>query len=528
MIAWKAATNDSRVASFRYRVAAPLAALAARGQPVELYDPARAGCYTAVIFSKSYGEADQRLARALRAAGGRTLFDLCDNHFYNPDDLPRYRKARVDLTAMIDEVDQVIVSTPALAEVVAREAQPRRAPIVIGDVAEQIAPEGRPDPARLTLLWFGSHGSPNAPSGMTDLLRIAPSLQAAFRRTAFELVIASNNRDKFARVAPLLSVPARYVEWSQDGFASLLGAADAVLIPLSDNPFVACKTHNRITTALSAGVPVVADAIASYREFAPFAWLDDWDRGLREVLENGPAARTRAASARAYMRRHWSADAIAQQWERALRLEAPLPTSAGPDRPLQPIAESRTYQGAVDFCRGEMLTGWLRRIDAPSRPVRVTLKAEGAILAQGVADLSRPDLAAAGFDPADCGFALPLPKASGATLQIVGDGAVALSLYRPRIAPAAPTSVFAGHGEALAAEPSIANMPDLLSAGGFTTRQDMLAHELHALDAALEQVRSVTARMVLIAGAPGGTEASMAGALASWIEAVPAGGGGAG
>ena len=322
-LAFKARVQDPAIASHRYRVLTPIRFLERRGHAVELYDPARQARYHGVVFSKAYKAEDQALAERLRAAGKEVVLDLCDDHFYNPADLPKYRQARADLLAMIALADRVTCSTPVLARSVQQHAGLKATPAVAPDVYEQAeasasAPSPPGQPARL--LWYGRHGSPNAPSGMDDLRLIADPLARAFARRPFELTVCSDSRAAFDRLAPDLPVPTRYTDWSPQGLTAELGAADAVLIPLSQNPFVAAKTHNRLTLALSAGLPVVADHLDAYDEFAPFCHLGDWPGGLEAVLLRPQEARARAALASPYLKARWSETAIAPVWEAALGL----------------------------------------------------------------------------------------------------------------------------------------------------------------------------------------------------------------
>ena len=519
LIGWKAAVHDPGIASFRYRVAGPVEALSARGHRVELFAADRAEHYDMVVFSKSYRAADQALARALRARGAQVALDLCDNHFYNPYDLPRYRQAGADLLAMIALADRLIVSTPVLAGIVRTEASLDCDPHIVGDVAEQLVLPPREPGAGKMLLWFGSHGSPNAPSGMNDLLSIAGPLQAQYAHTPFELVIASNDEAKFARLAPKLGVPARYVPWTQDGFPALLAQADGVVIPLSDNPFVAAKTHNRISAALWAGVPVVAHAIDSYREFAPFAWLDDWAEGLRVTLEQNAAARLRAAGARDYIGRHWTMAQLAPAWEVAMGLDegtavspSSAQTSPGAHAAMPTPKPPGRYQGALDAPEPDRITGWARLISDPGKAVRVTLESEGVVVAETRADLSRPDLAAAGFRHHDCGFALIVPHEwldqRPRRFAVMADGVLTIEederSFRPGDVPHAVPAVDA-------MERQLRAVAELLPAeaghGGSVHRvaeelrlQSRLADELAGLTEAVEQVRRIAARIVLVAG----------------------------
>jgi hypothetical protein len=378
-LAFKARVNDETIASYRYRVLAPIAFLAARGHAVERYDDGNFDRYETVVFSKAYAAADRKLARRLKAAGKRVLLDLCDNHFFNPWSLPKYREARASLLAMIAICDGVVCSTPVLARAVQQEAGLAETPAVAPDVYEQAevraGPPSPPDqPARL--LWFGRHGSPNAPAGMEDLLLIRDELAGAHAKRALELVVCSDSRERFDELLGDFVVPSRFAPWSPESFAVELARADGVVIPLSDNPFVAAKTHNRLSLVLSAGVPAIADRLDSYQEFAPFAWIGDWAGGLEAVLLRPQEARARAAGAAAYLEAHWSAGAIAPLWEAALA----LPDGAGPRRveaePMGPVAHVLDFFAA----QGRSRRPWLI-VGPDADPAEVAAARAGGLLA---------------------------------------------------------------------------------------------------------------------------------------------------
>ena len=253
------------------------------------------------------------------------IFDLCDNHFYNPSGLPRYERARREMLAMIKQADRVTCSTAPLAAAIAEVTGGQVAPTVISDIAERVEleplSEERAPP--FNLLWFGSHGSPNAPSGMADLLIIRDQLERMAKGAALQLIVCSDSRAKFDEIVAPFDLPTRFVEWSIDRQQSELARADVVVLPLTINPFTACKTHNRLSSALYSGRPVVATAIDSYREFAAFCTLDDWDGGLRRCLEDPVGEAARAASAKPYIDKRYSEGAIAPLWEDALDLTPP-------------------------------------------------------------------------------------------------------------------------------------------------------------------------------------------------------------
>lgn len=322
-IGWKSATRDPSIASFRFRVAAPVGLLRARGRQVELVDADGLDACDIVVFSKTYGRADQAAARAVRGRGGKVIFDLCDNHFYNPFGLPRYDRAREDILAMMALTDTVICTTSALAEVIHAETAGAVSAVVVADLPERpilpVRAERRPG-APLDLLWFGSHGSPNASSGMSDILLIRAELEALAAGGRASLTVCSNNRDKFdAEIAPM-RMPTRYVEWSEAAYLWALGEADAVILPITINPFTACKSHNRLTSALYVGKPTLATTIESYRELGAYCRLDAWSDGLAGLLDDYEGESVRARSARDFIDAVWSTEAISTRWEDALGL----------------------------------------------------------------------------------------------------------------------------------------------------------------------------------------------------------------
>jgi hypothetical protein len=334
-IGWKPKSSDRTIASVRYRCLIPLEALRKKNFNVELFCEKDSDQYDAVIFSKLYDIKNQELASKLNRNNAKVILDICDNHFYNPYGLDLYENAKDNLLRMLKLADEVICSADALADVIIREAGLSKRPKVIGDPIETLPPPERNGMASNCLentfwekesnshlprlLWFGSHGSPNAPCGMTDLLNITETLKRVYTNYPFELVVSSNNEDKFNEFIKPLPFPTRYFEWKYNHFRSLLESARGVIIPISLNPFTQCKTNNRVVMALNHGVPVVANSIPSYEEFRPFCHLDDWEGGLKVILGHPRAARQQAEQGRQYIQKHWMAEHIAEQWESILK-----------------------------------------------------------------------------------------------------------------------------------------------------------------------------------------------------------------
>lgn len=328
LVGWKPKSSSKDVASVRFRCLSPLAELQRTGFDIELYseEADAAGRYTAVIFSKLYSPADQKLAAALNARGVRTILDLSDNHFYNPQSLPDYVAAASNMRAMCGLVDRVICCSAHLAQVVAQEAKPARPPLVVGDAVEAMTlpldasspfADRRGQPFRI--LWFGSHGSPNAPAGMEDILRIRKQLVAAHAQTPCELVVLSNNAEKFKALAPQIDIPTSYVEWGEGALMSTMARTNLVVIPVSVNPFTKCKSNNRAATALWHDIPVLADRIPAYEELRSFLFLDDWEAGFAHALAGSREIRIRTAAGSAYVRQKFNISMIAADWRRAIK-----------------------------------------------------------------------------------------------------------------------------------------------------------------------------------------------------------------
>jgi hypothetical protein len=318
LVGWKPKFNDPKVASVRFRCLTPLGCLQTEKYPIEIFNDERT--YDAVIFSKLYGRKDQALARDLRNQGCVTLLDLSDNHFYNPRNLPLYVDAARDLRLMAELVDQVVCCGSYLADVVSREARLAQPPLIVGDAVEAFELPARDptDSALFRILWFGSHGSPNATAGMEDLRRIRQHLSAAARQRACELVVVSNKRETFENLRAKLDLPSRYRDWDERAFAEELAQADLVVVPVTANDFTLCKSNNRVATALWHGVPVLADRIPAYDELENFAVLDDWDAGFGAALAGDRALTERTEAGRDYVRAHFNGPVIARAWRGAI------------------------------------------------------------------------------------------------------------------------------------------------------------------------------------------------------------------
>jgi len=327
LIGWKPKSEDPAVASVRFRCLTPLQDLQRQGFPVELYRPERASQYDLVVFSKLYARAEQELARELKAGGATLALDLSDNHLYNPRGLGQYETAAADLRAMSKIVDQLICCSSALAGYMSAELKPSAAPIVVGDAVEgHVLPADAASPfepgpdGKFRIVWFGSHGSPNAEAGMTDLLRLRGRLEHASRIRDCELVVLSNSQDLYDELAPQLPIPSRYRDWNEASFMEELARANLIVIPITPNPFTKCKTNNRLATALWYRIPTLSDRIPAYDDLREFAFLGAWDEGFDHALSFSRESRIRTEAGAAFVRSNFNTLNNAADWRRAFKL----------------------------------------------------------------------------------------------------------------------------------------------------------------------------------------------------------------
>jgi hypothetical protein len=322
VIAWKPAAPTPELASARLRCYKPAALLRAAGWDCRPFDANHMDRYRVVVFQKAYAAHDLDIAAHLTSLGVSTVFDLCDNHFWNPTGRADYAERAERLRRMIDGVDAVTVATPELAKLTGRPA------VVIDDALDDVPP--LPWRARLAaglrrlrggplrLVWYGNAGSDDPPFGLIDLGRIVPILNRQHARSPVALTVVSNSRPLFDRHLGSARFPVAYHEWDTARFPALFRGHDVCLIPVTVNPFTACKTVNRLALALLLGVPAVADRIPSYAELGPYTLFGDWDRSLASYAADPGLRQRHVCAARAYLRTKYTPGRVVRQWSEVL------------------------------------------------------------------------------------------------------------------------------------------------------------------------------------------------------------------
>lgn len=330
---WHADSYDSSLASIRYRLDAPLAALAARGVSIDRHDRA-AESTDAILFCKSHGKQALEIAERARATGRTIVYDLCDNLF------AAHRAGHVSVARLerhrriLSLADHIVFATPALAEQIARELPGGTAHRhVVPDVLDTGPPVLLDRPTALErwelkrldrflarhatalhCVWFGK--SLGRESGYAHL-DLAVSRLADHARPV-TLTVVSNARVKLWRAAARWPVPVHYMPWRLATSRVTLARHRLAIVPVGLNDYTTGKTINRPATAILAGLGVVADAIPSYEELRPYIALGDWPGGLDDYARWDATTQARLADARAMLTGRYGQDAVAAQWQAVL------------------------------------------------------------------------------------------------------------------------------------------------------------------------------------------------------------------
>jgi glycosyltransferase involved in cell wall biosynthesis len=177
---------------------------------------------------------------------------------------------------------------------------PRRSPVAVGRVVPKVdipvAGEIQNNPSKASLgshqiLWFGQHGAPHAKFGMLDLLGIRDSLERIAAELPVELVVVSNDFQKYLKFIKPMAISSRYAEWNPHAMLKHLEVADVVIVPNSRDEFSLCKSANRTAMALTAGVPVVATRTSALNSLRDCVEFDDFYGGLMRYLTDPLHAR---------------------------------------------------------------------------------------------------------------------------------------------------------------------------------------------------------------------------------------------
>ncbi|MFY1666482.1 glycosyltransferase [Pseudomonas sp. Pseu.R1] len=169
-----------------------------------------------------------------------------------------------------------------------------------------------PNAARL--LWFGNHGADYADFGMMDLLRIKTDLEVIAQEYDVELVVISNNREKYLTYIKPIAIASRYIEWTPTIVEAEMSKATLALIPNSRDEFSICKSANRSVHALTNGLPVVATSTPSLSPLQGSICIDDFTAGMRRYLSSEQNSANDVSFGNKLAMTHFGPKVISQSW----------------------------------------------------------------------------------------------------------------------------------------------------------------------------------------------------------------------
>jgi hypothetical protein len=190
------------------------------------------------------------------------------------------------------------------------------------------------------ILWFGIHGAEHANFGMLDLLLIRADLEQIAGEFDVELVVVSNNHQKFqSQIAPF-KIRSRYLDWTASVVEQQLQSAALVVIPNSLDSFSLCKSANRAVLALNAGVPVVATLAPALRGLSGCIQSGSFLHGMRRYLSDADQAAHDVSQGQALIRQMFGSKQVASMWLDVLqtvvrkREASAVPAEGPPDAEL--------------------------------------------------------------------------------------------------------------------------------------------------------------------------------------------------
>jgi glycosyltransferase involved in cell wall biosynthesis len=236
------------------------------------------------------------------------VFDLDDAVFRRSPSLEaKGRSARwlygpQQALALMRRANAIVVSTPALADMLPPDLPPPTVLPTVPDPAAFGLVEHRPDQP-ITIGWTGTVG------GLTYLDPLAP----VFERLAAE-------QQAFLEVVSTYpwTGPARFHRWRLEDEISLFQRFAIGIMPLPDTDYTRAKAGFKLLQYMAAGIPVVASPIGVNRELVEqsgggylASTPDEWEECLRLLAADHELRSRLGRQGRSFVERYADLDAHA-------------------------------------------------------------------------------------------------------------------------------------------------------------------------------------------------------------------------
>ncbi len=237
------------------------------------------------IISKCYDAAAILLSVHLKSIGKLVGVDLFDDYFSQSYD-SRFIRQRLWLRSLVPLADFILVSTPAMRDVV-HDFAPGKPVHLMNDPSPPLDSGTIRAAVRhklekldrekiLNVGWFGIGDNPHFPVGLADLVAFGTELtRLRAQRWDIRLDILTNERamtsDGLAMLRRL-PLPWTVEVWTEDREADLLARSMVIFLPVNAQNFSIAKSLNRAVSALSAGAQVLSSGYPLYEPLSAFIY----------------------------------------------------------------------------------------------------------------------------------------------------------------------------------------------------------------------------------------------------------------
>lgn len=164
------------------------------------------------------------------------------------------------------------------------------------------------------IIWFGNHGAPYSNFGMTSLLEIRDDLEKINKLIPIELIVVSNNREKFEEYISKFKLRTTYKKWDMLNIFNEIKKSDVTVIPLLNDDFTVYKSNNRAIFSLSLGIPVVASSTNLISELSDCIYFDNFYEGILTYLTNPLKVDSDLKKAEIIIKNNYSSCHVGRLW----------------------------------------------------------------------------------------------------------------------------------------------------------------------------------------------------------------------
>jgi hypothetical protein len=174
------------------------------------------------------------------------------------------------------------------------------------------------------LLWFGSQSS----FKFLPVVEIWQRLEKEIGNYKYTMISAKTDRliskmslrQAKGQISGINFNKLDMQEWTWERQGQLLSECDIVLMPVqTDNPRTDTKSANRLIDSLMSGKFVITTALASYEEFAPYTWQEDYIAGIKWALAHHGKTLERIRAGQKYTEEKYSARVLSKQFIEEVR-----------------------------------------------------------------------------------------------------------------------------------------------------------------------------------------------------------------